>query len=31
MHAQLSLDVSYLSRLMRERPQGRWEEEGIPK
>jgi hypothetical protein len=31
MHAQLSLDASYLSRLMRERPQGRWEEECIPK
>jgi hypothetical protein len=31
MHAQLSLDASYLSRLMRERPQARWDEEVMPK
>lgn len=31
MHAQLSLDASYLSRLMRERPQARWEEDVMPK
>mmetsp|Transcript_4763 Transcript_4763/g.14377 ORF Transcript_4763/g.14377 Transcript_4763/m.14377 type:complete len:330 (+) Transcript_4763:453-1442(+) len=31
MHAQLSLDASYLSRMMRERSQARWEDDGMTK